>query len=170
MHHVESNKRISIDFSFKHKGFESYAFVKYNSLQLLKELLIVLHALFVCGYSFGFFKSAFFTDSFGKLVYCLSVLFALCWIEFNVTFINFITFSLHNHCLYKYQVLCQVLYQVAFEILSLKNPIYKKNVKLSHTLAAFWCWCGDNRYKMRTSFEILALKNAATWRLYQTLG
>ena len=53
----------------------------------------------------GSYKTAFSTDSFVKLTFCLTALFALCWrIEFNVTFINFMKFALHNQ--YKYQVLC----------------------------------------------------------------
>ena len=54
----------------------------------------------------GLYQSAFSTDSFGKLVFYLSELFELYRFEFDVTFTNFITFALHNHCLYKYQVLC----------------------------------------------------------------
>ena len=54
-------------------------------------------------FNMGLYKSAFSTDSFGKLAFCLSV---LCQTEFDITFINFITFALNNYCLYKYQVLC----------------------------------------------------------------
>ena len=54
------------------------------------------HYLCVVIYLFntGIYKSVFSTDSFGKLVACLS---ALCQIEFDVTFINFIASALHNH-------------------------------------------------------------------------
>ena len=52
------------------------------------------------------YKSVFSADAFGKLTFCFSTLLALCRIEFNVTFINFITFALHNHCLCKYQQGC----------------------------------------------------------------
>ena len=44
----------------------------------------------------GLYKSPSFTDSFGKGAFFLS---ALCRIEIDVTFINFITFTLHNYCL-----------------------------------------------------------------------
>ena len=54
----------------------------------------------------GSYKSEFSTDSFGKTVFSFSTLFALGQVEFSVTLINFITFALHSHCLYKYQVLC----------------------------------------------------------------
>ena len=92
----------------------------------------------------GIYKSAFPTDSFGKLVFCLS---ALCQIEFDVTFTNFVTSALHNHSLCKYQVLCifvltyfycvinisvqlcfkKTCFQRAFGLLSLKNSNYKKD-------------------------------------------
>ena len=57
-------------------------------------------------FNMSLYMSTFSTNSFGKLVFCLSELFVLCRIEFDVTFTKFVTFSLHNHGLYKYQVLC----------------------------------------------------------------
>ena len=37
-------------------------------------------------------------------------------------------------------------------------------------LTALQCYCGDNEYKIRTSFKILVSKDAVTWRLQQTSG
>ena len=57
------------------KGAAKLYFIDYSSL-----VIILL--------STGLYKSAFSTDSFGKLGFGLSAVFALC--KFNVTFINFI--------------------------------------------------------------------------------
>ena len=85
--------RIGTSDSINHHGFYP-----------LKELQNCLsRIIYFILFSKGLYKSAFSTDFFGKLVFCLSV---LCWIEFDVTSVNVITFRLQNHCLYKYQVLC----------------------------------------------------------------
>ena len=68
-----------------------------NSISRIRRVVIIL-------FNMGLYKSTFSTDSFGKLAFCLLALFALRWIEFDITFINFITFR--NYHVYKYQVLC----------------------------------------------------------------
>ena len=77
-------------------------------IENLKELRNLTHhsCVVIIFFDTVLCKSAFFTNSFGKLVFYLSLLSALCRIEFNVTFINFITFASHDNCLYNYQVLC----------------------------------------------------------------
>ena len=63
----------------------------------------------------GLHKSSFSTDSYRKLVIWF-LRFLRC-VEFSTTFINFITFALHNHCLHnRYQVLC-----VFFSLISKKR-------------------------------------------------
>ena len=70
------------------------------------------------------YKSAFSTDSFVKLIFCLFMLSALRWIEFDITFINFVTLALHNQC--KCQVLC-----VFFSHLFLKRDTGHKHLSTS---------------------------------------
>ena len=64
----------------------------------------------------GLYKTAFSTDCLGKLAFCLSEIFVLSQIELDVTFINLVTLTLHNHCLYKYVALF-----VLFSLISKKR-------------------------------------------------
>ena len=89
------------------------------------------------------YKSAFSTDSSGKLVFFLSFrafyIFCLFCVEFDVSFINFLT--LHNHCFSsKCQVLC--VFVLTYLIQFVKTDARHKNLSIAlnkkHTSSEFW--------------------------------
>ena len=95
---------------------------------------IVFHTLFECGhflFNTGLHKPAFYTDSFEKLVFWLSALFALCQIRSN--FINFITF------VYRYSVF---FLSLIFKWRFAKNK--KAFNKKSMLLRIFWAFKGTS--------------------------
>ena len=83
------------------------------------------------------YKSAFSTDSFGKLAFCLS---ALCQIEFDITFINFKTFASHNHYLYNYQVLCVFVLPYFLKEIRVTNIWVLVLMKENMPLGSFWAF------------------------------
>ena len=109
------------------------------------------------------YKSAFSTNTIGNLVYWFSTLFVLCWIEFNVTFINFKSFA------FIINVYISIRYSV-FLLSLVSKSTFTWDPKWTQTVLRFHFW-SLKRDIWSSTFEYRAFnkRNHASGELFELL-
>ena len=107
------------------------------------------------------YKSAFSTNTIGNLVYWFSTLFVLCWIEFNVTFINFKSFA------FIINVYISIRYSV-FLLSLVSKSTFTWDPKWTQTVFEYRAFNKRN-HASGELFELLHIKNSISkgkWEIF----